>query len=431
MKNRREFLSTSGRVAGSIVLASGIKLARAMQAAQKLTASSPEAAARDEVFWSTYRSAFSPDPGHRWFNNLAFNPTPASAHESFLSKERGWNAWPLAHAGEVFGSKKKEALRARLASLVNASPDEIALTRNTTEGICNVIFGLDLAKGDEIVITTQDYGTFLNAWAQRERRDGIKVRSIALPVPAKRLGDLVEPFRQAITSRTKVVMFSHLSDPVGQIFPVRAVVDLAHKAGACVIADGALTFGCMPVDVKAMDCDFYATSLHKGVFAPTGTGFLYVKRERIRSVWPLYGAPDTEADDIRKFEHRGTAPVTAFAAVNDALDLHQTIGFENMAARYRHLKRLWADRLVSHSRCRFNVSLEPEHSCGIATVVIDGATPAKLYEYLYTKRQISTWPIRDSEFAGLWVSPYPFTTPAELDALASALMEVADRGLPS
>ena len=431
MKSRREFLSTSGRVAGGIVLASGIKLARAMQAAQKLTASSPEAAARDEVFWSTYRSAFSPDPGHRWFNNLAFNPTPASAHESFLSKERGWNAWPLAHAGEVFGSKKKEALRARLASLVNASPDEIALTRNTTEGICNVIFGLNLAKGDEIVTTTQDYGTFLNAWAQRERRDGIKVRSIALPVPAKRLGDLVEPFRQAINPRTKVVMFSHLSDPVGQIFPVRAVVDLAHKAGACVIADGALTFGCMPVDVKAMDCDFYATSLHKGVFAPTGTGFLYVKRERIRSVWPLYGAPDTEADDIRKFEHRGTAPVTAFAAVNDALDLHQTIGFENMAARYRYLKRLWADRLVSHSRCRFNVSLEPEHSCGIATVVIDGATPAKLYEYLYTKRQISTWPIRDSEFAGLWVSPYPFTTPAELDALASALMEVADRGLPS
>ncbi|HXJ86130.1 MAG TPA: aminotransferase class V-fold PLP-dependent enzyme, partial [Candidatus Binatia bacterium] len=176
---------------------------------------------------------------------------------------------------------------------------------------------------------------------------------------------------------------------------------------------------------------FYATSLHKGVFAPTGTGFLYVKRERIRSVWPLYGAPDTEADDIRKFEHRGTAPVTAFAAVNDALDLHQTIGFENMAARYRYLKRLWADRLVSHSRCRFNVSLEPEHSCGIATVVIDGATPPNLYEYLYTKRQISTWPIRDSEFAGLWVSPYPFTTPAELDALASALTEVADRGLPS
>src|SRR5581483_10276620 len=295
MKSRREFLSTSGRVAGSIVVASGIKLARAMQAAQKLTASSPEAAARDEVFWSTYRSAFSPDPGHKWFNNLAFNPTPASAHESFLSKERSWNSWPLAHAGEVFGSKKKEALRARLASLVNASPDEIALTRNTTEGISNVIFGLDLAKGDEIVITSQDYATFWNAWAQRERRDGIKIRSIVPPVPAKSVADLVEPFRQAITSRTKVVMFSHLSDPVGQIFPARAIADLAHKAGACVIADGALTFGCMPVDVKAMDCDFYATSLHKGVFAPTGTGFLYVKSERIRSVWPLYGSPDTEA----------------------------------------------------------------------------------------------------------------------------------------
>ena len=431
MKDRREFLSVTGRIAGSIALASGSGFARAMHAAEKLTAAGPDAAARDEAFWTTYRNAFTPDPGHKWFNCLAFNPTSASTHESFLNKERGWNSWPLAHAGEVFGSKKKEALRARLAGLVNASSDEIALTRNTTEGICNVIFGLDLSKGDEVVITTQDYGTFLNAWAQRERRDGIKVRSIALPVPAKQLDDLVEPFRQAINPRTKVVMFSHLSDPVGQIFPARAIADIAHKTGACVIADGALTFGCMPVDLKAMDCDFYGTSLHKGVFASTGTGFLYVKRERIRSVWPLYGAAEKEADDIRKFEHRGTAPVTAFAAVNDALDLHEKIGFENVAARYRYLKRLWADRLVGHSRCRFNVSLEPEHSCGIASLVIDGVEPVKLYEYLYTKREISAWPIRDSAFPALWVSPYPFTTPSELDVLASALTEVANKGLPS
>ncbi len=411
-------------------LASSTDVVRSITVTLGSSQSPPDVAARDETLWTTFRKAFTPEPGHAWFNCHAFNPAPVSVHEAFLRNESTVNAWPLAHLREVFGAKKQETLRARLARMINASPDEVALLRNATEAIANVIFGLDLARGDEVVLTNQDYGTFLDAWVQRERREGIVVREITLPVPAPTLDAIVEPFRNAITSRTRVVMCSHISDPTGQIFPIRTIADVAHAAGAQMVVDGALSFGCIPVDVKAMDCDYYGTSLHKGVFAPTGTGFLYVRRDRIRSLWPLLGAPKAAEDDIRKLEYRGTAPVTALAAVHDALDLHDTLGTERMAARYRYLKERWAGRLATHPRCRLSARLEPEHSCGVETVAIQGVGLMQLQRYLYDHKGISTWPIGIPTFPALWISPYPFTASAEVDALAEALFEVAERGLP-
>ncbi len=426
-KRRRRNSATTPRDGAKPALSTG--KARSITASLGSTQSPPDIAARDEALWGTFRQAFTPEPGHAWFNCFAFNPAPISVHEAFLRNERTVNAWPLAHLREVFGAKKREALRARLAQMVNALPEEIALLRNTTEAISNVIFGLDLARGDEVVITNQDYGTFLDAWTQRERREGIVLRQITLPVPAPTLDALVEAFRKAITSRTRVIMCSHIADPTGQIFPIRAIADAAHGVGAQVVVDGALGFGCIPVDVKALDCDYYGTSLHKGVFAPTGTGFLYVRRDRIRSLWPILGAPKSAEDDIRKLEYRGTAPVTALAAVDDALDFYDRLGPERMAARYRYLKRRWADRVATHPRCRLSVRLEPEHSCGIETIAIQGVDLMKLCRYLDDKG-ISTWPIGIPAFPALWISPYPFTTSAEVDALAEALLEVAERGLP-
>jgi len=433
MEDRRRFFSTGARVLGGLFLISQPELDMAMSAARDLAKSSPEVAARDESFWATLRKAFTPDPQHTWFNCFANNPAPSCVHAKFVENAGTVNSWPMAHLREVFGQEKQAALRARLARLVNASAEEIALLRNTTEALSNVIFGLDLAKGDEVVITDQDYGSFLDAWAQRERREGIVIRRVKTPVPAQTPEDLVAVVRRALTPRTRLVMFSHISAVTGQIFPARAIADVAHKAGAQVIVDGALSLGAIPVDVRAMDCDYFGASLHKGVFAPTGTGFLYVRRERIRSLWPLFGAPEADADDIRKLEHRGTSPVAALATVVDALDLHEAIGVERLAARYRYLKRAWADRMDAHRRCRLQVRLEPEHSCGIALMAIEGTDPVKAYKYLYEKRAISVWPTRPWHEApvGLWVSPYPFTSLPELEALTAALTDIAEKGVPS
>ena len=432
MEDRRQFFAAAARLLGGLFLISRPELASAVAAARDLAGMSPDAVARDEPFWATFRKAFTPDPRHTWFNCFANNPAPASVHAKFVENDGAVNSWPMAHLREVFGQEKQAALRARLARLVNASAEEIALLRNTTEALSNVIFGFDLAKGDEVVITDQDYGTFLDAWAQRERRDGIVVRRVKTPAPAQTPEDLVDVIRRTLTPRTRVVMFSHISVVTGQVFPARAIADVAHKAGAQVVVDGALSIGAIPVDVRALDCDYFGASLHKGIFAPTGTGFLYVRREHIRSLWPLFGAPEADADDIRKLEHRGTSPVAALATVGDALDLHEAIGVERLAARYRYVKRAWADRMSAHPRCHLQVRLEPEHSCGITLMAIEGTDPVQAYKYLYEQRAISVWPTRPwhEAPAGLWVSPYPFTSPPELEALTAALTDIAEKGLP-
>jgi selenocysteine lyase/cysteine desulfurase len=245
-----------------------------------------------------------------------------------------------------------------------------------------------LSRGDEVIITTEDYGTFIDAWAQRVRRDGIVLRRITVPVPPRNLPEILQPFRQAINPRTKAVMFSHISDMTGLIFPVREVADIAHAVGAHVIVDGALSFGCIPVDIKSLDCDYYATSLHKGIFAPTSTGFLYVRHPCIRGVWPLLGASESLDDDVRKFEQWGTAPAGPYAAIDDALDFHEVIGTDYLAARYHYLKRSWADRLVGLKRIRFLTPLDRAYSSGIAKVHLEGTDPIRLRQYLYVEKGI-------------------------------------------
>jgi len=386
----------------------------------------PEEVARDESYWAKVREFFTPEPGHIWLNCLTFNPAPVSVHGAFIRYEQSVNAWPLARRDTIFPPTKREALRARLARLINASPEEIALSRNTTEALATVIFGLPLSRGDEVVITTEDYGTFVDAWAQRVRRDGVILRQIAVPVPPQNVHEIVEPFRQAINPRTKVVMFCHISDLTGLIFPVQELADLAHAAGAQVIVDGALSFGCVPVDIKALDCDYYATSLHKGIFAPTSTGFLYVRSPCIRGLWPLLGASEFQDDDIRKFEQWGTAPVGPYAAIDDALNFHEAMGTDYLAARYHYLKRSWADRLVGLQGVRFLTPLDRSYSCGIAKIHLVGTDPIALRQYLYEQERISTWPCPLPEFEGLWVSPYPFTTRNEVERFAQAIQELHD-----
>jgi isopenicillin-N epimerase len=427
MTGRRQFLMGTATLTGGFLLASQTTLARLAAAAESVGKMTPEEAARDESLWAELRKAFTPEPGHSWFNCLALNPASTQVHEAFVKYDNEVSRWPLAHAAKVFGTPQKDALRARLANLINASGEEIALLRNATEALVTVISGFDLAAGDEVVVSEQDYEPILNSWYQLERRHRIILRKVTAPTPVPHHDQLVEAYRQAITPRTRVVACSHIAAGTGQIFPVRRIADLAHAAGAQMLVDGALSFGCIPVDVQEMNCDYYATSLHKGTFAPTGSGFLYVRKERIASLWPLYGAPVDRSGDIRKFEYRGTAPVTALAAVNDALDVHGKIGVERFAARYRYLKRLWADRLAGESRFRLSARLEPEHSCGILSVSLDGTDTRALDEHLWSKRSLSSYPVEH----GLWISPYPFTTPTELDALATTLLEVAKKGLPA
>ncbi|HEV8579421.1 MAG TPA: aminotransferase class V-fold PLP-dependent enzyme [Thermoanaerobaculia bacterium] len=424
MQDRRVFMKQA------LATAALAALSRRLRAALP-EGMTPGDVARDETFWAQVREAYSPEPGTIWLNNLAFNPVPKSVHEAYLASQREINAWPLARSSRVFSADAKTALRARLARMLNATPDEVAFTRNTTEALNIVIFGLDLQRGDEVVITTHEYPSFRNAWRQRERRDGITVKRIAVPAPPRSADEIVALFDQAITARTRAVMLCHIVDPTGLMNPVRRIADLAHNRGAQVIVDGALGFGCLPVDVQALGCDYYGTSLHKGVNAPCGTGLLYVKKNRIEALWPLFGAPEDRSAEIRKFESIGTAPVAQWATMNAALDVHDALGSERIAARYRYLYRYWTERLSTVKGITFHTSRSPELSLSIGVVEVDGVDTKALYTHVKEKRGVSAWPIQEDEFQGLWVNPYLFTTPSELDRFVQAMTEVAAKGLPS
>ena len=204
---------------------------------------------------------------------------------------------------------------------------------------------------------------------------------------------------------------------------------MARGHGIPVVVDGAHTFAHFPFTQAELDCDYYATSLHKWLFAPHGTGLLYVKRDKIADLWPMMAAPDTMDDDIRKFEEIGTHPAANYLAIGEALTFNQGIGLERKAARMVFLRDRWARRLVEHDRVRLHTSLRPGFACGIATVEVDGVDSVELADHLWETERILTVGIKHPEFEGIRVSPSVFTTLEEIDRFADAMERVVKNDL--
>jgi isopenicillin-N epimerase len=430
--DRRSFLRlvSAAGAAGAVLSFPPVAISRVSAVARHLNGLAPEEVAKDEDFWVQVQQAFDLDSRYIALNNGANNGAARTTLAALIRYLELVNSAPLTYQRDLL-SAHLETIRARLATMANCSPEELALTRNTTEAINIVIHGLPLKQGDEVICTDQDYGSLIAAWKQRAKREGLILKLVPLPTPPKKLSDITEVIERAITSKTRAIMISHIMDGTGQIISVRQIADLAHARGIQMIVDGALSFGTIEVDLKAIDCDYFATSLHKGLYAPMGTGFLYVKRERIASLWPLFGAAQPEGENIRKFESVGTRPYYQMAAAGAALDFHEAIGTGRIRARLHYLKRYWADRLASLPNVRFHTVLEPEQSCGIANVAIADVDASNLYRYLLEKHRIQAWPIKHKDSPGLWVSPFIHTTLTQLDRFVTVMTKIAREGLPA
>jgi selenocysteine lyase/cysteine desulfurase len=195
--------------------------------------------------------------------------------------------------------------------------------------------------------------------------------------------------------------------------------------------DGAHAFGHFPFTQADLDCDYYGTSLHKWLFAPHGTGFLYVRKAKIPSVWPLMAAPSGMDADIRKFEEIGTHPAANHNAIAEALVFQETIGLERKAARLRYLRDRWMTRLKGQKGVRIHTSFDPAMSCAIGNVGIEGIDTAKLVQHLWDKRRVIVVPILHSEYQGLRVTPNVCTTLDEVDVFAEEMERVVAKGLPA
>ena len=380
-------------------------------------------AARTEEFWNEIRRAFSVSSDFINLENGYCSPQPdttlASLQEQIQRVNRTFSFYMRRQRADEHALVKKQ-----LAELAGCPAEEIAITRNTTESMSVVIHGLDLQRGDEAVMTNQDYGSMLEEFQQQSKRRGIKCVQISLPLNPRDDKEIVEAYEQAITAKTRVLLLTHMINVTGQILPARKICDMAHSHGVEVIIDAAHSFAHLVYAVPDLGGDYFGTSLHKWLCTPLGAGLLQINKEKIQNVWPLFGDMSCAADDIRKFEHTGTQPVWTVAAIPEAIRFHRMIGGERKEQRLRYLQEYWTGKVRDLPRVYLNTP-GGERACAIANFGIRGRSPNELADVLYDRYGIFTVAIDTDAVKGVRVTPHLYTRLSDLDALVAATKEMA------
>ncbi len=435
MYTRRRFLGAIGLPAAAAAVGvplTPLRPSRAAAIADELSRhpGGPGEVAADEDFWAMVAQAFTVDRSLVNLNNGGVSPAPAYVQEAMKRHLDYSNEAPVYTMWRIL-EPQREAVRERLARQWGVDPEEVALTRNASESLQILQFGYDLRAGDEVLTTTQDYPRMLTTFKQRERREGIVLKQFSIPVPSEDPAAVVSAFEENITPRTRLILMCHMINLTGQILPVRAVAQMARRRGIPVIVDGAHALAHFDFKISDLDCDNYSVSLHKWLFAPHGTGLLYVRRDKIKEIWPLMAATEQMDDNIRKYEEIGTHPAANFLAIAEALTFHQGIGGKRKEARLVFLRDYWANKLLEVEGITLHTSLKPGMACGIANVEIEGIDPGALTDWLWQQHRIIVTPINHAEFRGLRVSPSAYTTLEELDRFVDAMGHAARHGLPS
>ncbi len=429
MLNRRSFVTS---VAGATLALPPFRsdaIRRVLRATEQAGRRTAGDVADDEEYWSHIQRAFDTDRTLINLNNGGVCPTPTHVLEAMIRDLEFTNELPVEHMWRVL-EPRVEFVRRELAEEFGCDPEEMAITRNASEAMEIMIFGLDLEPGDEVLVTTQNYPRMITGWRQRARRDGIVVKEISFTVPPPSQEHIVQRYAEAITPRTKVIEVTHITNLSGQILPVREIVELARPRGIEVFVDGAHAFAHFPFTRDELDCDYYGTSLHKWLLAPIGTGFLYVRKDKQRGLWPLMAAPESMDDNIRKYEEIGTHPAANHNAISAALAFHQGIGAERKIARLRYLRDRWAKRLLTESdRVTVLTPLDSDYGGAIGLVSVDGIDIKALPGWLRRHYGIVTVPILHPEFEGLRVTPNVYTTVDEVDQFAEAMLDAIESGV--
>ena len=427
LNNRRRFLQKAGLFSATAFLSSLTQPAWSRnleKALQDATGISPSDLATEEDFWYFIQQSFTVSPGIINLNNGGVSPAPRTVQDAMkryydLSNEApSYYMWRILDQG-------REPLRKNLAKLAGCSPEEIAMNRNSSEGLETIIFGLQLKAGDEVVAAKQDYPNMINAYKQRELRDGIKMVWINLELPSEDEHYMVQQYVNAFTSRTKVVHLTHVINWNGQILPVKKIAQEAHKRGIEVVVDGAHSFAHFNFTIPELEADYFAASLHKWLYAPIGSGVLYVKKDKIKNLYPLFAVDNPLKDDIRKFEALGTRPFFIEQAIGKAVEFHEMIGIERKEKRLHYLKNYWMEKVKGLPKVKLNTSLHPKWGCAIGNVGIEGKKPGELDSFLLDKYKVHTVAITWENIVGVRVTPNVYTTTKNLDVLVEGITAFA------
>ena len=416
--------------AGDVAKSRGASLLAADAAAWRGDSARDAAFASDEDFWEPVQRAFDLDRSWINLNNGGCSPAPTHVLDQMIRDIKYSNELPVIQMWRDL-EPRIEAVRRELAIEFGCDTEEMAITRNASESLETLIFGIDLKPGDEVIVSNQNYGRMINAWKQRVRREGIVLKEISFPVPTTSPQVIVDRFAAAITPRTRVIEITHITNLTGQILPVKEIVTMARAKNIEVFVDGAHAFAQFPFTRDSLDVDYYGTSLHKWLLAPIGTGFLYVRKSKQKSIWPLMAATVEQDNDVRKYEEIGTHPAANHNAISVALTFHRALGAGRKFARLTYLRDRWANRLIAEGKGRVKV-LTPMNSPwggGIGFISVDGLDPTKLGNWLFGTHRVVQTPITHAEFNGIRITPNVYTTVDEIDRFSELVIRAMKTGI--
>lgn len=417
--DKRSFIKKAG-LAG---LGSLIGLDNLRQTIENVSGVPPSELAKDEDFWDKIRGGYLLKPDFINFENGYYCFLPQETLENLILHIREVNYHASYYMRTVqFENKKKMA--AKLALLAGCSPEELIITRNTTESLDMIIGGLEWRSGDEAVMAEQDYWAMLEMFKQVSKRYGVVNKIVSVPNHPQSDQEIVDLYAGAITDKTKLLMVSHMINITGQILPIRKICDMAHSKGVQVMVDGSHSFAHFKFTIPELNCDYFGSSLHKWLSVPLGAGILYVKKENISKVWPLLAEGERKGDDISRLNHIGTNPVYTDLAIADAIDIYNTIGADRKEERLRYIQRYWTEKVRNMSHVILNTPSDPSRTCAIANVGIKGMKPAELEDILFKKYRIYTTQIDVANVHGCRITPNVYTNKADLDYLVKAISEL-------
>ncbi len=420
MFQRRRFIQLAGAVATGISLPKFTDFYQLSSIEEALKKWDGAKVTNDEDFWKIIKQAYTVNPNLINLNNGGVSPQPKVVQDAVTYNNQLSNQTPSFYMWRIL-DQGREPVRSKLAALAGVDPEEIAIQRNSSEALETIIFGIPLEKGDEVILTYQDYPNMINAWKQREKRDGIKLKWVNLELPNEEESYFIRKYQEQITPKTKLLHVTHIINWSGQILPAKKLANLAHEHHAEILLDAAHSFAHIEYSCAELDCDYMGTSLHKWLCAPFGSGMLYVSKEKIGKIYPLLAAPDPSSIDIRKFEHLGTRSFAIEQAIGNAIDFHHLIGSQRKARRLHYLKNYWVEKTQTIPGFRCHTSLDPAYGGAICLFSIDGLKNADIAQKLFSKYKIHCISISWENLEGVRVTPNVYTSLRELDIFVDAL----------
>lgn len=422
MTSRRKWLTNSITIMAGTTLLAPAELLALRQTTLHL-AEQLGSGANDEAYWEFVKSQFVLEKRLRYFNNGSLGTCPEYVFQATEQFRRTLDGFPSRYMWGAW-EDQKEAVREKAAEMLSVSPENIALIHNTTEGMNLIASSLDLAEGEEILLSNHEHTSARIPWKYWQEKKGIVLKTVDLPLLPESKEDIVSRFSEAITAKTRVISLVHVTNTNGMRLPVKEISEMAHERGILVAVDGAQSMGMFKINLVELGCDFFTSSSHKWLFSPKGMGIFYATEVAQKFLKPLIVCRGYDDPSIRRLENYNTRNLPELLGLGAALDFRKLIGQEKIERRIYALKTYLREQLADEDKFIFKTPAANELSIGIQTVELVGRYADEANQDLTNSYEIDCRPMMSHTLNGLRISLAIFNTKADIDYLASALKTV-------